>query len=334
MNTVSTRTLSSRPPVDYIGMWYRARAGLGIDDRIEFIFIDPCSGERDTVALRHRDHDGVGGIAQALKQRGVAQPPMPLSRQKQAPRWWQRWQRLPDDLPAVEPVWRRWRALAGQAEAEEIEDSPVCVQWLNPAQTRALYQRAHQNKVSVNSLLLLALHRAVCETLMLHGIAGSWCFPVNMRGVVPMLRADMNLSSAFYLTVDHEDKAARLDRSVRGYLKANVHWRYWHLARIGRLIGQRGVNWLCGRLQKGTQHCGSFSSLGEWEIDFASAGMPKDTVFACCGPGSPSHPVANGVIVVNGCMSLSLKVHSSLGAPQATVRQCLQRWVNWLGVVE
>ena len=67
MNTVSTRTLSSRPPVDYIGMWYRARAGLGIDDRIEFIFIDPCSGERDTVALRHRDHDGVGGIAQALK---------------------------------------------------------------------------------------------------------------------------------------------------------------------------------------------------------------------------------------------------------------------------
>ena len=40
MNTVSTRTLSSRPPVDYIGMWYRARAGLGIDDRIEFIFID------------------------------------------------------------------------------------------------------------------------------------------------------------------------------------------------------------------------------------------------------------------------------------------------------
>ena len=69
-------------------------------------------------------------------------------------------------------------------------------------------------------------------------------------------------------------------------------------------------------------------------MDFASAGMPKDTVFACCGPGSPSHPVANGVIVVNGCMSLSLKVHSSLGVPQATVRQCLQRWVNWLGVVE
>ncbi len=311
-------------------MWYRARAGLGIDDRIEFIFIDPRSGERDTVALRHRDHDGVGGIAQALKQRGVAPPPMPLSRQKQAPPWWQRWQRLPEDLPALEPVWRRWR----ESEPEAAEDSSVCVQWLNPAQTRALYQRAHQHKVSVNSLLLLALHRAVCDTLMLHGIAGSWCFPVNMRGVVPMLRADMNLSSAFYLTVDHEDKAARLDRSVRGYLKANVHWRYWHLARIGRLIGQWGVNWLCGRLQKGTQHCGSFSSLGEWNMDFVSAGMPEDTVFACCGPGSPSHPVANGVIVVNGCMSLSLKVHSSLGVPQATVRQCLQRWVNWLGVVE
>ena len=71
----------SASATDYIGMWYRARARLGIDDRIEFIFINPASGKRHTVALRHRDHDGVGGIAESLKRMGVRQPPMPLSRQ-------------------------------------------------------------------------------------------------------------------------------------------------------------------------------------------------------------------------------------------------------------
>ena len=76
----------SASATDYIGMWYRARARLGIDDRIEFIFIHPASGKRHTVALRHRDHDGVGGIAESLKRMGVRQPPMPLSRRSDASR--------------------------------------------------------------------------------------------------------------------------------------------------------------------------------------------------------------------------------------------------------
>lgn len=316
----------SASTTDYIGMWYRARARLGIDDRIEFIFIQPSSGERYTVALRHRDHDGVGGIAESLQRMGIRQPSMPQSRQLYAPAIWQRWQARPEKRKAETPQWRRFSEPASESNDPLVES-------LSPEQTRALYQRAHAQKVSLNSMLLLALQRAVSDTLLINDGPGSWCFPVNMRGTVPMPRANMNLSSAFYMTVDQGDSAAHLDRTIRSYLKANIHWRYWHLARIGRWIGQPGVDWLCRLLLNGPQHCGSFSSLGEWQINFASGGLPADTVFVCCGPGSPNHPVANGVMVVNGRMNLALKLHPSLGAPHAVAQQCLQRWINWLGAV-
>ena len=67
-------------------------------------------------------------------------------------------------------------------------------------------------------------------------------------------------------------------------------------------------------------------------MDFVSGGLAPDTVFACCGPGSPTHPVANGMIIVNGSLSLALKLHPSLGAPESAVRECLQCWVEGLGV--
>ena len=314
----------SASATDYIGMWYRARARLGIDDRIEFIFIKPGTGERHTVALRHRDHDGVGGIAESLQRMGVRQPPMPLSRQSRAPSFWRRWQSRPEQRLPQSPQW-----CAFDATFQEQPDEPL-VQWLSPQQTRALRQRAEAQRVSLNSLLLLALHRAVAETLMTGPGPVSWCFPVNMRGVVPMGRPDMNLSSAFYLTVDRDDTPEHLDRTIRSYLKANIHWRYWHLARIGRVIGQRGVDWLCGRLLNGPQHAGSFSNLGDWQIDFVSGGLPPDTGFVCCGPGSPKPPGANGMMIVNGSLNLALKLHPSLGASQAVAQQCLQRWVDGL----
>lgn len=308
---------------DYIGMWYRARARLGVADRTEFMAINPATGERRTVYQRHRDADGVGGMLSFARSLGMDAPPIPEARYRKPPPFWRRWQSLPESRQAVEPQWR-----AFGAPGETVPD-PV-VQWLDQAQTRALYQRAERLGVSVNSLLLVALHRAVSQTLLLTPQAGSWCFPVNMRGSVAIPRQEMNLSSAFYLVVDDGDTPAQVDQAIRDHLKANVHWRYWHMARIGRWVGQRGVNWICKHLLSGPGHLGSLSSLGEWQLDCASAGLAEDTVFACCGPGSPTHPVANGVLIANGRMSLSLKLHPSLGAGNTEAERCLQQWIKGL----
>lgn len=308
---------------DYIGMWYQARAKLGVDDRIDFMFVDPESGKRRSVILRHRDYDGVAGILVSARRMGMTPPQVPFGKPRPAPPFWKRWQANPVGSEATTPSWRTGELAAGLSPEPQM-------QWLSETQTSELYRAAQSRKVSLNSLLLLSLHRAVCTTLMDRMQPGSWCFPVNMRNAVTVPREEMNLSSAFYLNVAPEDQPADIDNAIRANLKANVHWRYWHLARIGRVIGQSGVNWLCARMLNGKAHCGSFSSLGEWQMDFASAGMAADTVFGCCGPGSPNHPVANGVMVVNGRLSLALRLHASLGADDVRVKHCLEQWINGL----
>lgn len=308
---------------DYIGMWYEARARLGVDDRIDFMFEDPGTGKRTSVILRHRDYDGVGGILVSARRMGMTTPQVPTGKRRKPPPFWRRWQSDPVGRKAEPPQWCHF-------EASGVPTVDPLLQSLTPDQTRALYRYADQQKVSLNSLLLLALHRAVIATLMMEAIPGSWCFPVNMRNAIAIPRQEMNLSSAFYLTVSPDDTPADIDQAIRANLKANVHWRFWHLARIGRFIGQRGVSWLCARMLNGKAHCGSFSSLGEWQMDFLSAGMAADTVFCCCGPGSPNHPVANGAMVVNGRLNLALRLHPSLGVDQAQAQHCLQHWMNGL----
>lgn len=313
----------SASATDYIGMWYQARAALGVDDRIDFMFVDPATGKRTSVILRHRDYDGVGGILVSAREVGMTPPRVPAGKPRKPPPFWRRWQSGPEKRQPEAPQWRQ----SGTAAMPSVE--PL-MQWLSPAQTRALYRYADSQQVSLNSLLLLTLHRAVSDTLMTGKGPGSWCFPVNMRNAVPVPHQEMNLSSAFYMTVSVDDSPADIDRAIRANLQANVHWRFWHLARIGRFVGQRGVNWLCARMLNGQPHVGSFSSLGEWQMDFLSAGMAPDTVFCCCGPGSPNHPVANGVMVVNGRLTLALRLHPSLGADHGQSERCLQHWINGL----
>ncbi|MZR64033.1 hypothetical protein [Alcanivorax sp. DP30] len=309
--------------IDYIGMWYQARAKLGVDDRIDFMFDDPATGKRTNVILRHRDYDGVGGILASARQVGMIEPLLPSGKHRKPPSFWRRWQRKPLSREAEAPQWEHF-------ETQQAPSVEPLMGWLTRAETQGLLRYADSQQVSLNSLLLLALHRAVCDTLMQGRAVGSWCFPVNMRNAITIPRQEMNLSSAFYLTVSPDDAPADIDRAIRANLKANVHWRFWHLARVGRFIGQRGVDWLCARMLNGKPHCGSFSSLGEWQMDFISAGMAPDTTFCCCGPGSPNHPVANGVMIVNGRLTLALRLHPSLGADQARAEQCLQHWKNGL----
>lgn len=306
---------------DYIGMWYQARAKLGVDDRIDFMFVDPRTGKRTSVILRHRDYDGVAGILVSARKMGMTLPVVPGGKQRVPPPFWARWRSGPVGREAESPGW------LDHGEGNKPAAAPL-MQWLTTAQTRSLYQAAERREVSLNSILLLSLHRSVCATLMQRPQSGSWCFPVNMRNAISAPRQEMNLSSAFYLTVGVEDHPSDIDRAIRANLKANVHWRFWHLARIGRFIGQRGVDWLCARMLNGKAHCGSFSSLGEWQMDFVSGGMSADTVFGCCGPGSPNHPVANGVMVVNGRLSLALRLHPSLGADADCAQRCLEQWIN------
>ena len=305
---------------DYLGMWYRARARHGIDDTIHFAVLEPGSGRRFEFPVRHREHDGIGGLFHLLRGWQVPLPTMPVSRQSGPPPWW-RWLRPVREAPVPAPD---WRLFSGSGEDTLVSD------WLDRAPTDALRRRAEAAGVSLNSVLLSTLNRAVMETLVWRPAPGRWLYPVNMRGAVSGPRDDMNLSSGFYLPVSPDDHPAVLDQAVRRALRAQRHWLFWHGARIGRWVGQGGVDWLCDRFLKGTPSLGSFTSLGEWWLDLRSAGFSSRALVTLCGPGSPNHPVSNGVMIVNGRLTLSLKLDPSLGADRARAEECLACWRSGL----
>ncbi|MDX1805136.1 MAG: hypothetical protein R3292_13785 [Alcanivorax sp.] len=305
---------------DYIGMWYRARARHGVDDTIMVKVLDAQGDTLQSFGLRHRDHDGIGVLFRFFRQHGMALPPMPVSRESRPPPWWRRLTGQVRGLPPVHsPIpWRHFEDRDGLASMQSL-----C---LSQQQTATLLQRLQRKGVSLSAALLCGLQRAVDDTLLDHPVRGSWLYPVNMRGAVPMACDEMNLSSAFYTSVSAAESPRIVADRLRRQLRANLHWRMWHLARIGRFIGRAGVNWLSDRMANGPRHLGSLSNLGHWQVDMASGGFPDTAVMAICAPGSPAYPVANGVMIVNGRMTLSMKLHQSLGAGAATARSCLQRW--------
>ncbi|MFP1682998.1 hypothetical protein ACLD0W_10820 [Alloalcanivorax sp. C16-1] len=305
---------------DYLGMWYRARARHGIDDTIHFAVIEPATGRRHEFPVRHRDHDGIGGLFHLLRGWRVPLPPMPVSRQAAPPPFWHWLRALPGRREATPPA-PPWRAFPASDEPATV--ASAC---LSRAHTFALRQRARDQSLSLNAVLLTALHQAVTDTLLRAPVAGRWLYPVNMRGAVRGERDDQNLSSGFYVTARPEDGPVDLDRRVRDGLRAQRHWRFWHGARVGRWVGQGGVNWLCDRFLAGSPKLGSFTCLGEWRLDLAAAGFPPDALLTLCGPGSPNHPVSNGAMIVNDRLTLSLKLDPSLGAGADTTRACLAAW--------
>lgn len=307
--------------VDYIGMWFRARLRHGIRDDMSFGVLDPHSGKIDWHVLPHRRFDGLGGLAHLLRSWGL-DPELPELAEKRPPSWWRlllamlAW-RDPDVPP---PRWRTAVVRNDPAVPERVVD------WFDRAETEMIRRKAREQNVSVTVLLLWTLHQVVTRNLLREGTRGDWLLPVNMRGPVRLASDEMNHSSGFYLPVDGEWSPTALREEIRTTLRARRHWAGWRLARIGRLVGQWGVNHIHDRLAHGPGHLGSFSMLGEWEQDMAAAGWSPESLLCCTGPGSPTHPVSNGAIIWNGRLTLTLQTHPVLGVDETLLRRCMNEW--------
>lgn len=305
---------------DYIGMWYRARARHGIGDDIRYGLIDPDAGEVSWQTLPHRRFDGIGGVAHLLRARGVTPSALPSLREPSAPGIWKL-------LPAIltrrgetpEPPWRKAAPESGDAE-------PLAVSWASRPETEMICRNARELGISVSVLLFWALHQVVTWRLLEHCDQGSWFFPVNMRGPVRLASDEMNHSSGFYLSVDANWTPMDLRDEIRQALRQRRHWLMWYQARVGRWVGQGGVNRLYDRMLSAKPHLGSFSMIGEWWQDMSRAGWPAHSLLCFCGPGSPAHPVSNGAMIWNGRLTLALQFHPRLGHDRRMLESCLHDW--------
>ena len=314
---------------DLIGRWFLARRRQGVDDTMYFAVVDASGAVLDWQGYPHASHDGLGALTLMLEQQGCTFRPPRHGRALAPPSLWSLLKGRPwRHQPAINaPQWLRPPAATGNRRcgAEAIQ-----VFRFSQARTRALEQRARELQVSLTALVLAAQHRVISAALCQPGTGGGWFVPVDLRASISLPRFTMNHCSGVFLDLPAAASPAHVHRQVRERLRAGLHWWYWLQARLVARLGQWCVNVLYGRLARPGRYLGSFSMLGHWQVDWRGSGFPADAALACCGPGSPTYPVANGVMVTNGALTLALKADPSLGLSDSQVAALMHDWVGEL----
>lgn len=307
---------------DYAAPWFRARRLQGIDDTIYYGMIEPLSGTRHVFGVPHEQCDGVGAFMRLLRRirvnswQGVTGKAAPVPGFFECLRLQQRQQK------SKPPVWRK-RSLV----AVDSKDQFIAIEPFDIEQTIRLRQQARAGSMSMNSLLMAALHNVVATQLLVEG-GGSWFVPVTLRGALHLSSDEMNHASGIYLSLPAEAQGAAVQQQLSEAVRRNEHWWMWHQARLVTTVGGQ---WLVNRLlpiMQQRQYLGSFSSMGEWNIDWQGSGFPDDALMWGVAPGSPAYPISACWLICNHRLVLVLKVNPILGIGADRCRSLMKSWVR------
>ena len=322
----------SRVAEDLIGRWFLARRHHGVDDTMYFAVVD---GRGEVIASRgyaHARFDGRGALIGMLKQMGVTFRPPQIGQGRRAPGWWALLRSRPWRQPSTPiPDWRE----PVNADRDRTDGfAGLQIYRFRREATMALEQQAAEQGVSLTALILAAEHRAISALLCQTGSRGSWFVPVDLRGSVSLSRDSMNHCSGVFVTLADHGQGSDVHRQLKARLKAGAHWWYWFQARLLARLGQAVVNRAYASLARPGRYLGSYSMLGRWQVDWRGSDFPEDAALVCCGPGSPTYPFANGVILTNGCLTLAMKPDPSLGLSADQSRTLMARWLEELTVTQ
>src|SRR5690554_25115 len=309
---------------DYAAPWFRARRQQGVDDTIYYGMIAPSSGQRYVFSVPHEQCDGVGAFMRLLRCSGVHDWQGITGKPATIPGFFSCLRTRPNHPPVQAPSWRR-RAMAPVDAADQF----IALEPFSVEQTTQLRSAAKAASVSLNSLLLAAFHNVIAEQLLLEG-GGSWFVPVSLRGALQLPSDEMNHASGIYLSLPALAQKEDIQSQLSQGLRRNEHWWLWHQA---RLVATLGGQWLVGRLLPLLQqrhYLGSFSSMGEWNIDWSDSLYPQELLMWGVPPGSPSYPVSACWLICNGQLVLSLKLNAVLGLGSERCRSLLRDWCRAL----
>jgi hypothetical protein len=304
---------------DYAAYWFRARRKLGIDDGMHYGVVEPGRDIIHSWRMPHEQRDGVGACLYFLRQSGVASWSTQPARKRAVPGFWESWRRHRRSEPAPEPVWKKG------APVVPVEALPIAIHAFDEQQTSALQACAKQRKTSLNVLVFEAVHRMVTEQLLASG-GGAWFVPVTLRGSLVLPSDEMNHASGFYLPLAADADYRDIQRGLINAMRTGEHWWLWHQARLVAMAGQWLVNLVFRMLHGRSHYLGSFSNIGEWQVDWRGSQFADDALLWGCSPGSSSHPLGACMMICNGRLVLSFKCHPVLGVTAVRRQQCMDRW--------
>jgi NRPS condensation-like uncharacterized protein len=315
---------------DVIASWFRAGQELGEFIGIRFGRLAPGAVLPDWYFLPHTDVDGIGGLAQLLRERGAELDRLAQLKYPGAPSWWPFIRSLPNFLKPRRRL--RWASLPLESDAAaEVTQPTPAVAWhvFDEAATTQIRRICRKSGVTVNSFLLKHLTKAIRPDLADQSWPVPWMVPVNLRGKIVCESDIANHSSYVGVQVSSYETVRDVHRKVYDALRRGEHWANWKAYQLGYVLPHSLQKWLIKKeLATNQWFLGGFSNLGDWD--------PEQTIHAsdCQGSWLFAPPVLSFQTVGAGCvtfhnrLSLTLQIHPQMTPNPAVARNWVNNWVK------
>jgi hypothetical protein len=325
-------SIFNRHPQDHVGIWFEQRRKLGINDTICWARYTPKWGLLKMHKFQHGNGDGMSVILHMLNEAGHGDTLIPTSRESCVPSKKELKRIQKNNKPYPKNIkWRYWNPDIRQTK------STFNTLFFSKEETKLIEDNAMSLNVPLTTLALWSLNKAVSRHLLEPEQAYTWFYPVNLRGAVDYGTKYANYSSGFYLPVTGNIDIQTLHQQIRHKLKSGEHWLSWQQAKISKYLPRFVIRYLYQYLSKKQFYAGSFSAMGTWSKEAIptsdmTSKMASDIALETsltsttkvqedlsqerwfgCPPGTKNYPISNCVINWNGQLSLTLKLHPSIG---------------------
>jgi hypothetical protein len=310
--------------IDWVAAGFSAMRDCGEDISIVYGRVNKAlRAEPEWAELPHDKFDGIGGFAHLLRERGCRIDELPALKGGRLT-----FSRAVRGLVAVAPALKvrtqQWRSFDSTRHATfRPVGQRVAWKLLTERETASIVAAAKSTGVTVNTLLLFHLDRAVSAQLTPAAANRLWMIPVNLRGGLRREHPEAFLKMSF-LPVDLQGRPSvdQVQAQFTSLKDRYCHWGSWAALHLGKLIGAAGIRKeLRNRDKQNNGWTGLFSNLGVWSVPGAGHWIFGPAV-------SRAQPIGAGCVTLNRCMALTVQLHEALSDDLQTTYDLLDAWTE------
>jgi len=329
MEKTEIEGVDTSSPAHQVRVWFETLESLGEYVGIRFGRVSRLNGKVDWFFLSHKDFDGVGGLAHLLRERGADLPHLPRITHPYDESWLHFFRFLPTLLASRRVL--EWNPLKQGKEIASTSQPPPAVAFhvFDEATTAKIRRSSRMAEVTVNSLLMKYLDRAVRPALADPASAVPWMVPVNLRGKVVQSEDTGNHSSYVGIQIYASETAKQVHRRIYSALRKGQHMAAWKGFTATRLTTPE-IKMRMIETSRATSQwsVGAFSNLGVWdpEKQITAPECMGDWLFA--PPVLRFQMIGAGCVTYRGRLALTLQIHPELTTSPQVANEWLRAWVR------
>ncbi len=314
---------------DPIAAWFIAVRELGDFVGIRFGRVANGTGKPEWFFLPHTEVDGIGGLAELLRQRGAKLDRLPQIKHPLSPSWSAVVRAIPKYLAPRRRL--QWAPLERGNGSADTSQPAQAVAWhvFDEAGTTQIRRVCRKAGVTVNSFLLKHLTKAIRPFLEDQSSVVPWMIPINIRGKVDRGRDTDVHTSYVGVKVRSYETVHDIHRTIYNALNTGEHWANWRMYLLGRYTTPAIRRYVVAReLGMSQWNLGAFSNLGDWDPEKTITPLDCQGAWLFCPPVFKCQLMAAGCVTFQNRLSLTIQAHPSLTTSPSVPKTWIQNWVK------